>query len=165
MNPSLRIDRNSPDEGLGYKLSDSDEAARRALKAAFDLVKSARENGAELRRWATGACERIGGILNENSHRRPAADPVIMKELMGWESDTLKRISSYIGNTTLLASEAKRLNPPLTMAQLKPFLDAITADRHTTMASLDPLTKQIEKIMRLKAESMKADLKSLRPAV
>ena len=144
---------------IGYKLSNSEEEIKKALRRAFDLVQKSKVMGLETR-GSTNKIQQELLLLFQTI--RPLVKPgkeelnraedlqYNIQKLTSWESLTIQVLRGYMDQTSQLLQNLKLLNPPLTNAHLKPFMEAMLSDRRMTIDTLGPLNNSIEKVQLLK---------------
>ncbi len=121
---------------FGYAISQTEEREQEALFLAYDLVRKAREIGAEMRMWA----QKIQAERKFSDTRVLESTKI---ELSSLESKILLALKDYMYATSELLNSLKPLNPPLRAEQLKPFVDAMLIERDTTVSAMDPLTRTV----------------------
>ncbi len=144
---------------VGYRIADSEAMIKEALHRAFHLVTRARHFGAETRQWAQQTMHQTENLVHRAKQLRRLTlrandfDQTLQEfiELNGLENKILQMLRHYIGEITNINALLKLLNPPLSSQQLKPFLEAVTSDRRTTIASLEPLTMAVEQLNAIKS--------------
>jgi hypothetical protein len=174
-NSPFKIGMISGLSGIGYQLSQSDEAIKQAIYSAFSVVRQMRKAGTDMRIWSDSATVETRRLIDRFNHEvlipikeRKSADlEKLICEFASWENKILETLRTYIHQTTELGAEIKKLNPPLTSSQLKPFSEAMQADRQLTLTKLESLTKNIEQLTALKTR-LRSDSNGIffyRPAV
>jgi hypothetical protein len=144
-----------PQRNLGYRIDKSDEAVRKALTRAIDLLKRMRWLGAEIRVWAahieTDIKQKLESIkypdAGKNEKFQTEKKVIELSEL---ESYILHTVRRYMSESNDLMNQLKTLNPPLTSEHIKPFLNPMLKDREATLSALNLLTRSIDELASLK---------------
>ena len=147
--------------GLGYRISQTGEAAKIAFGLATDLVKEAFETGTHLRTWCIETKEKTHQLLKLSNHlisqepdKKITAEEIqeAILDVVRWENEISGSIRNYFMKISNQLNRLKSLNPPLKSEELDPYVEAILSERRATMAALEPLGEVIEKIAQLKTE-------------
>lgn len=135
---------------IGYQISDSHAAEKMALSDAFELVRRARETGAQTREWANRTLWESRTLikrLNKDVGRTVASK---LWEIACLESKIILGLRNYMNETSEFMNKLKPLNPPLRSDQIKPFMEAIVSDRNVTLQAIDMLTKIVTQMSEYK---------------
>ncbi len=142
----------SPD--LGYSISETDQAAKEALARVLEYLRRLRRTGMETRGWTRQTFETLDEKLHALTHlAEPGSSQTILSDLAAWEGHILQVIRHYMQEASDTINRIKTLNPPLTANQLRPFIEAVEADRSETISALSPLTEAIERLALHKREN------------
>lgn len=156
---------------IGYSIQHSDQAMKKALGKALDILRKLRWSSAQTRNWITqiqiDTRQKMEKMkypgIGQKLKGRAAIEKQI-REITEWETDILHNIRQYMNDSSDLISQMKTLNPPLTSENLKPFIDAMQRDRLATMSILNPITDSIEQMANLRADLRQGRFPILNPA-
>lgn len=145
---------------LGYRISQTKEEQQKALYEAFDLVRKARRRGLETRVWANKTNLETLALLNRltanevggQEKRNASILQKKMWELACWENQILNALRVYMNEISDFINQLKFLNPPLTVEHLRPFQEAMLADRRITVEAMEPLTKTVSHLTAYKLD-------------
>ncbi len=136
---------------LGYNISDSAERQKKALYRAFELVRKAKQTGAEMRSWILQTeveCRKL--VINLKKKRGQVEDKIW--NLGCLENRIAADLRTYMNSMAEIVSELKPLNPPLKTDQLRPFAEAILADRRLTVDSMSALMESANSVTAYKVD-------------
>lgn len=161
MNPFLRIEQQRQKERgarnrLGYQFSDTDSAVRDAQRKGEHLVETVRQAGKDVRKRATALVNEVEAVLlrlSKKPNRRLAANEPDRRvwEIAYFENEISRLVRAYFGDISSLMADLQKLNPPLKSTQVDPYLNDMLADRRATLFNLEPLTKLIGELQRMKS--------------
>jgi len=138
---------NNEAKELGYSISDTQHAAREALERVLEYLRKIRRTGMETRGWTRQTFETLDEKLHALNHiTNPESSQTILGDLAAWEGHILQVIRHYMQEASDTINRIKTMNPPLTNNQLRPFIEAVEADRSETIKALSPLTQAIEQL-------------------
>lgn len=131
----------------GYSISQTDLASKDALTRVLEVLRRLRRTGAETRGWTRQTFETLDEKLHALTHLSDReSGQAILADLVAWEGHILQVIRHYMQEASDTINRIKTMNPPLTNNQLRPFIEAVEADRAETIEALGPLTEAIEKL-------------------
>lgn len=140
---------------FGYQISKTDEAVKKALVRALDLLKKMRWSGAETRIWTAQMEIDTKQKVEKLKYSSPNESGIKgvekkVREITEWERNILYTIRRYMSESTEMINQLKTLNPPLSSEHLKPFVKAMERDRENTISALNPVASNIDELAFLK---------------
>ena len=141
-------------KAYGFEMSDLKEAQESALLRGKTLAREVKMSGNSLREWATKTSKETTKLI-----QRIKKDPIKFNQrvpidefgkLLTGENEISRMIRIYFGEVSNNLVELKNLNPPLQTKQITPFLNEILDERRLTLSALEPLTKSIDEINKIK---------------
>src|SRR5689334_18963083 len=107
--------------GFGYRISQTDQAAKVAFELATNLVKEALNMGMSLRTRGAETREKTHQLLKVGDHfssqkqeEKPVAEKIqeAISDVIRWENEISGSIRTYFMQISDLLNRLKSLNPP-----------------------------------------------------